>query len=109
MLKPAVLELGARFRAARGLHRRAVLPEVHAVGTTVMHEAMLAAQGEHVLMVRRVAMDGLWTAHRTVQVSREDKQCPWCGAACEDALHVLWDCPTCDPTRDSVLQDHRRL
>eukprot|EP00969_Alexandrium_andersonii_P038452 1684797-Alexandrium_andersonii.AAC.1 len=109
MLKPAVLELGGRFRAIRGLYKRGALPDVHELDTGLMREALRAAQAQHLPMIRRVAMDGLWTARRTVHVCRESDQCLWCGAESEDTAHVLWSCPSSDRVRDSVLPDHRRL
>ena len=47
-------------------------------------------------LLRGLMAGALWTAARVLGHGMQtNSACPHCGAAHEDEVHVLWDCPEC--------------
>ena len=40
---------------------------------------------------------------------QDDRQCKLCGDECESVVHVLWECPVYDTTRNTFMEDLNNL
>ena len=53
-------------------------------------------------LLRGLMAGALWTAARVSSHGmRTNSECPHCGAAHEDEVHVLWDCPAWEQVRET--------